>query len=126
MLVLPSWRSTCVVCADLAVNAKQSLKDRWPPILFGGIPRSHAPESPEISRAELLDGTRQCLGIVFRRPALLVVQDDPVEPGPANPDDGCAARLALERHQPKRLLRSRVHEQIRGPIMAGQLERVGA
>ena len=54
------------------------------------------------------------------------MQNDPVQPGAANPDDRCAARLAFQRHQTKRFLRPRMHEQIRGPIMAGQLERVGA
>src|ERR1044072_8720953 len=126
MPVLISWRSTCVVCADLAVNAKQSLKHRRPPIVLSGVPRGHAPEHPEIAPAELLDCARQGLGIIFRRPASLVVQDDPVESRPTNPDDGCAARLALERHQSKRLLRSWMHEQIRGAIMAGQLGRIGA
>src|SRR4051812_43824934 len=126
MRVLLSWRSTCVVCADLAVNAKQSLKHRRPPIVLRGVDGSGAPKRPQIAPAELLDRGRQCFRVVLRRPAFLVVENDPVEPRTANPNDGGSASLALQCDQAERLLRPGMHKQIRGAIMSGQLERIGA
>src|ERR1700682_1801405 len=97
MLFRISWLCPYVVCADLAVNAKQASENNWPRV-FGCRPFCRGPsERPEISSAEMLDRVSQDVRIVPLRPAFLVVQDDPVEPRATNAEDWRPARLALER-----------------------------
>src|ERR1044071_9027145 len=110
-----SWSGLGVVSADLAINAKQSFEYSRPGI-FGGAFRGNVAESAQISPAELLNRVGEGCRAFAVSPAFLVVQDNSIEPRPANPDDWRPARLTFQRDQAERLLRSRVNEQIRGSI----------
>src|SRR5436190_8038118 len=93
-----SWACRSVVCADLAINAKQSVKHRRPPIVLDRLFRSRDSERPEIAPAKLLDRAGQRFRCVFGGPSSLIVQDDSIQTRTANADDRRAAGLALQRH----------------------------
>src|SRR2546421_142330 len=125
MLCRSSWARPCVVCADLAVNAKQSMEHRWPGVFRGRLLRRYASDRLEIARAELLDRVRQRRRVVLLSPAFLVVQNDPVESRPTDPDDRGSAGLTFQCDQAECFLHSWMNKQIRGTIVAGQFQRVG-
>src|SRR5436190_24180744 len=104
----------CVVCADLVVNAKQSVEHRSPGIFRSCLPRRRGSKDLEISRAELLDRAGQRLRILFFGSILLVVQNYPVEPRTANADDRRSAGLTFQRNQSECLLHAWMNKHVRG------------
>src|ERR1700674_815721 len=117
---------TCVVCADLAVNAKESLEGARPGMTLRRQIRRGRAQSLQILAAEFFDRVRQGRRRVLRRPRFLFVKYDSIQVRTANPNDRRAASLALQRDQPERFLRSRMHEHVRGAVETCELERIRA
>src|SRR5205085_7329324 len=115
-----------VVCADLAINAKHSVKNYRPGIMPGDRLCRNASYGSEILAAEFLDRIREGFRGVLRGPRFLFVKNDLVHARAADPDHGRATSLALERDKPKRFLNPRVDKQLGGAIKAHKLDRISA
>src|SRR5437762_7127242 len=119
MLFRISWPCRSVVCADLTINAKQSVKHRRPPVVLDRFLRSGNSERVEIAPAETLDRPGQRFRRVFGGPSFLIVQDNSIQARSADANHWSATGLTFQGDQSKRLLCSGMDKQIGRPVIAG-------
>src|SRR4051812_4308275 len=109
-----------ILCAQLAVNAKQLLEHSSPTVAFGhGLRRVSSHAGKLLSRSSF-DGVRQGFGSILGGPGCLVVQDNLVHVTAPNSHYRRPACLTLEGDEPERLLHAGVNEKIGRSIILGE------
>src|SRR4029450_6930172 len=117
---------SAVVCANLAVNAKQFLKYTRPAVHSFRCSCGGLPQSRQFLGAKIFDGISQRFRRVVLRPRFLVVTNNPIHVTPANSYDRCAACLTFQGHKSKPPLHAWMNEEISRPIITGEIDRVCA
>src|SRR4029450_9067553 len=117
---------TAVVCAPLAINAKQFCKYSGPAIQIPRRASRALAQDRQLFYARVFNRSGQRCCRVFPRPRFLVMADNPIHVASADSHYRRATRLTFQRDKPKRFLHARVNEEIGCPIITREIGRVGA
>src|SRR5476651_297096 len=112
---------TPVVCAYLAINAKEPFENTRPGITLLRQPRSGRAQDRQLLAARFFHGSSQRFRRVRARPRSLLVKNNAVHVTAPNSDDRRTTDLTFQRDEAKSFLNSWMNEKIGRAIKAGEV-----